>query len=122
MDDQRLTTPWQHKALTKLMGLNYKICYKKGVENRVADALSRVSNTSQEVLAISTLQSTWLQELVDSYSTDPNTAKLLSTLAVQSPFGHFTLHKGVIRYKGKIGLQAVQLYSTKYCSLSIQAQ
>lgn len=25
LDDQRLTTPWQHKALTKLMGLSYKI-------------------------------------------------------------------------------------------------
>lgn len=25
LDDQRLTTPWQHKALTKLLGLTYKI-------------------------------------------------------------------------------------------------
>lgn len=24
LDDQRLTTPWQHKALTKLLGLSYK--------------------------------------------------------------------------------------------------
>lgn len=23
LDDQRLSTPWQHKALTKLMGLSY---------------------------------------------------------------------------------------------------
>ena len=29
LDDQRLTTPWQHKALTKLMGLRYKILYKR---------------------------------------------------------------------------------------------
>ncbi len=27
LDDQRLTTPWQHKALTKLLGLHYKIIY-----------------------------------------------------------------------------------------------
>jgi hypothetical protein len=40
LDDKRLTTPWQHKALTKLLGLTYKIIYKKGVDNRVADALS----------------------------------------------------------------------------------
>lgn len=46
LDDQRLSTPWQHKALTKLMGLNYKIVYKKGVDNKVADALSRVSQTT----------------------------------------------------------------------------
>lgn len=29
LEDQRLTTPWQHKAMTKLMGLSYKIIYKK---------------------------------------------------------------------------------------------
>jgi hypothetical protein len=46
LDDQRLTTPWQHKALTKLMGLKYKICYKKVVDNRVVDTLSRVSNNT----------------------------------------------------------------------------
>lgn len=32
LDDQRLTTPWKHKALTKLLGLKYKILYNKGVE------------------------------------------------------------------------------------------
>lgn len=114
LDDQRLSTPWQHKALTKLMGLNYKICYKKGAENRVADALSRVTHHNEsEVLAVSVLQSTWLQELVDSYSIDPNTAKLLSNLAIQSPFGHFTLHKGVIRYKGKIWVASSQAIQHK---------
>ena len=30
ISDQRLHTPWQQKALTKMMGLNYKIVYKKG--------------------------------------------------------------------------------------------
>jgi hypothetical protein len=29
LDDQRLTTQWQHKAFTKLLGLQYKICYRK---------------------------------------------------------------------------------------------
>uniref|UniRef100_A0A0A9CAP3 Reverse transcriptase RNase H-like domain-containing protein n=1 Tax=Arundo donax TaxID=35708 RepID=A0A0A9CAP3_ARUDO len=29
LDAQRLTTSWQHKALTKLLGLQYRIIYKK---------------------------------------------------------------------------------------------
>lgn len=34
LDDQRLTTPWQHKALTKLLGLRYKIIYRKLIIGR----------------------------------------------------------------------------------------
>jgi hypothetical protein len=41
LDEQRLTTPWQQKALTKLLGLQYSIEYKRGSTNQVADALSR---------------------------------------------------------------------------------
>lgn len=95
LNDQRLSTPWQQKALTKLMGLRYKICYKKGTENRVADALSRVTNhPTQQVMALSTVQPLWVQDLVDAYHIDPATTKLLSALAVKSPQGHFSLLQG----------------------------
>jgi hypothetical protein len=60
------------------MGLNDKICYKQGIENKVVDALSRVPpGPHQEVLVVSSLQAVWLKELVDTY-----TAKLLTRLAV----------------------------------------
>jgi hypothetical protein len=32
LEEQRLTTVWQQKAFTKLLGLQYKICYRKGLE------------------------------------------------------------------------------------------
>lgn len=103
LDDQRLTTPWEHKAMTKLLGLRYNICYKKGVENKVADALSRIPpHSEQEVIAMTVIQSYWLQELVDSYASDPKTAKLLSSLAINNSCGPFTLHQGVIKYRGRI--------------------
>lgn len=103
LDDQHLTTPLQQKALTKLLGLNYKIVYKKGVDNTAADALSRVPPfESQTVLAISTPVAIWLQELVDSYPSHPATARLYATLAVCSPWHNFTLQNGVIKYKNRI--------------------
>jgi hypothetical protein len=43
MNEQRLVQGIQHKLMVKLMGYNYKIEYKKGKENRAADALSRHS-------------------------------------------------------------------------------
>lgn len=37
---QWLHTVWQQKHFTKLLGLQYRILYKPGPSNRVADALS----------------------------------------------------------------------------------
>lgn len=62
LDDQRLSTPWQHRALTKLLGLHYIIVYKKGHENKVADALSRHIGTSEHELQ-ATCEPTWLEEI-----------------------------------------------------------
>lgn len=39
--EQRVNHAMQHKGLCKLLGLDYTIEYKRGVENKVADALSR---------------------------------------------------------------------------------
>lgn len=55
LNEQRLNTMWQQKVFIKLLGLHYKIVYKKGSDNRVADALSRRPHSSEEsCLALST--------------------------------------------------------------------
>lgn len=42
IQEQKLTKGIQHKLLVKLLGYTYTVEYKKGKENRVVDALSRV--------------------------------------------------------------------------------
>jgi hypothetical protein len=42
LNEQSLQSELQRKAMTRLMGLQFKILYKKGKEN--LDALSRISN------------------------------------------------------------------------------
>jgi hypothetical protein len=39
LNEQRLHTPWQQKVFTKLLGLSYKVLYKKSQESRVVDAV-----------------------------------------------------------------------------------
>lgn len=103
LDDQRLTTPWKHKSLTKLLSLKYKILYNKGVENIVADALSRINPQDQlEVLAVSYSQPAWLEEISSAYAKFPETTKLLATLTIKSPHGDYVLQEGLIKTKGKI--------------------
>ena len=57
LTEQRLMTGMQHKAFVKLLGLNYKIQYKKGITNLAADALSRRDH-SNSILAISAAEPT----------------------------------------------------------------
>lgn len=103
LDDQRLHTYWQQKALSKLMGLQYKICYKKGTNNAVADALLRIPEKSpMELYSLTTVQPVWLQEIQDSYSTSDKAQSLLSGLTVQSNQDQFQLIQG--RQKGRIWL------------------
>lgn len=106
LDDQRLHTPWQQKAFTKLLGLNYRICYRKGQDNRVADALSRCRYPAQPTLAtISSSQPAWLDEVIKSYATDAQAVKLLQELSVKKEQeGAFQLYQGIIRHHGRVWL------------------
>jgi hypothetical protein len=42
--EQRVGTPAQQKWVSKLLGYDFMVEYKRGRENKAADALSRVSN------------------------------------------------------------------------------
>jgi hypothetical protein len=102
LSDQRLHTTWQQKVFTKLLGLQYRIVYKPGNENRVADALSRRGHES-ELHAISAPVPLWLEEIKDSYATDSKCQSLLSKLTVSPDADpHFKLQQGLLRYKGRI--------------------
>ena len=58
LGDQNLTSDLQRKAMTKLVGLDFSIQYKRGVENTAADALSRVAHLFS-VQTLSTSKPVW---------------------------------------------------------------
>lgn len=103
LTDQRLHTPWQQKAFSKLLGLQYKVVYKQGVDNRVADALSRKSSHEMSCAAISSITPQWLSEVLAGYEKDEHAQSLVAKLSIDPKVvPHFTLNGGLLRYNGRI--------------------
>ena len=68
LEDQRLATPWQQKVMAKLLGLRYRIVYKKGEDNKAVDALSRRPGPLQGDLAtIIVAVPAWLETVQQGY-------------------------------------------------------
>jgi hypothetical protein len=65
-----------------MLGLHYTIVYRKGAENTAADALSRRPHQQATLSAISSVQPTWIDDIIDGYQHDDNTKKLLARLAL----------------------------------------
>lgn len=102
LDYQKVVSRVQQKALLKLMDLQYKIQYKKGVTNNAANALSRVLE-EPAVMSISTSSPIWLDRLQQGYQDDEEARQLLADLSIQNENTRgFTLHNGIIKLRGKI--------------------
>jgi hypothetical protein len=115
LNEQCLHTPWKHKVFTKLLGLQYKVQYRPGSENRVADALSRCVPT--DLQALSTVVPQWLLDVQASYDHDAEAQSLLSRLSVDpAAVPHFTLKVGLLRYKDRIWLGADESLQSKIVS------
>jgi hypothetical protein len=106
--EQKVGTVTQQRWMSKLLGYDFVIEYKRDKENKVADALSRVFEEPAVPVAatcslISFPSPTWLEELKLSYDSDPGTTELLHKfqLGGDVPKG-YTLRQGLILKKGRI--------------------
>jgi hypothetical protein len=99
LSDQHLTTDLQRKAMAKLVGLQFQFKYKKGIDNNAADALSRVGH----LMNVSVCRPDWVQEVMNSYTTDNDMTTLLQQLLVQSPDDKgYSLEHGIIKWQGQL--------------------
>jgi hypothetical protein len=98
---QRLHTPWQQKVFTKLVGLQYRIVYRRGADNGAVDALSRYP--SSQLLSISVYQPQWLSIVSSSYANDAHAKEMITKLSIASDaVPNFTFRDGLLRYKSRI--------------------
>lgn len=98
----------QQRWLSKLLGYDFVIEYKRGKENRVADVLSRqhedhldAKDFSLSLLSFPT--PSWIPDLQASYLLDPETSALLEALqqGLLAP-PSYSLQQGLILYKGRL--------------------
>lgn len=70
--EQKVGTSLQQKWITKLLGYEFVVEYKQGMENKVADALSRkIEDRKEGKLSAAAPTNTWLEQLRLSYATYP---------------------------------------------------
>lgn len=117
--NQRASTPFQHKWVSKLLGFDYEINYKVGQDNVVVDALSRAHgiSTSEGSGALSLLECSsisysyggWLDEIWRYSEQDAwvvkRTKEVLDNLhsdTGSSSLAMFSFINGFLCYKGRI--------------------
>jgi hypothetical protein len=97
-----------------LIGLQYKIIYRKGSDNRVAHALSRHLAPPDQLMTLSTYTPVWLQTIQEGYQQDPKAQQMLSALTIKpDAIPHFTLLMILLHTRKEYGLVTIYPYNSK---------
>jgi hypothetical protein len=104
--EQRLSSEEQQKWVTKILGYDFEIVYKKGKQNVVADALSRKDEDVEAFLcAISIIQPDWIIEARDEWKNDEKVWTLIQRLQQDSSASDtFTWKNDSLWYKDHLYL------------------
>ncbi|GAA0142505.1 hypothetical protein LIER_35580 [Lithospermum erythrorhizon] len=96
--EQKVTTYLQQKEVARLF-----IQYKRGKENMVADALSRIHHEESHLSSITTIQPSWMTEVAETFKLDTKIQHIVAAIVLY-PDSHpgYVYKNGLVRYKGKI--------------------
>ena len=90
------------------MGYDYKITYKKGKDNLVADALSRTVDDHASLSAISMPIPNWLESFQKGYLNESSLSQAIQQLASNpSLVPHYSWDGSSLRYKGCLVLSSI---------------
>jgi hypothetical protein len=104
--EQRLSSEEQQKWVTKILGYDFEIFYKKGKKNVVADALSiKDEHDESFICSISIIQPNWIIEAREESKNDENMWTLIQRLQQDSSASNtFTWKNDSLQYKDHIYL------------------
>ena len=103
--EQRITTYAQQKWLSKLMGYDFHVEYRKGAENLVVDALS-IKEEKVELVAISTPIPRWLDTIKEEALTNSKLQHLVKLVQEGEVVGPWEFKEEVLFDSCPIGVSA----------------
>ncbi|GMI89777.1 hypothetical protein HRI_002647000 [Hibiscus trionum] len=81
LTENQAVTPAQQKWVIKMMGYDFEVCYKKGINNTVADALSRRPGGVQlQNLVVSSISTEFFKRIANSWEEDDKLKKIIEDL------------------------------------------
>jgi hypothetical protein len=101
---QTIATEAQQKWLIKLMGYDFTIEYKKGHDNRAANALS--CQMERDLLALSEPVPHWIEPIQHEVQHDPILNALADRIKKDAAQGRWHLHAELIYFKNRVYLRA----------------
>ncbi|KAA3469922.1 polyprotein [Gossypium australe] len=98
LNDQVAITPFQQRWVAKMLGYDFEVIYRKGINNRVADGLSRQPQLEQGYSVISSLI-----RVQQSYQADDKVAHIIQEVQHKSlQHQKYFWDGSFLRRKGKI--------------------
>jgi hypothetical protein len=102
--DQTIATEAQQKWLIKLMGYDFTIEYKKGHNNRTADALAH--ELEGTLMALSVPIPHWIEPIQHKVQYDPDLQAWAARSQQNEVVGPWHLQAGLIYFKDRVYLKA----------------
>jgi hypothetical protein len=103
--EQTITTEAQQKWLVKLLGYDFSIEYKRGLENSTADSLSRREEQGQ-ILALSSPHPQWIEPIKVEIATELELQQLVSRIRQGEVLDPWSYRSRLIFFKDRIYLWA----------------
>jgi hypothetical protein len=107
--DQKVSTPLQQTWLAKLLGYDYEISYKKGIDNTDAGALSRMEGLALFQMGISSINPILWLKIQASWSSNLKAQELIRKLQLGHPIKNFSWDGQIFKGKAKYILKQMHI-------------
>ncbi|KAL0537658.1 hypothetical protein IC582_026641 [Cucumis melo] len=99
--EQQVIQPQDQKWIAKLLGYSFEVLYKPGLENKAADALSRVPSVVQlnQLTVPALIDLKLIQKEVEK---DDYLKQIIKRITEGEEVPKYTIHHGILQYKGRI--------------------